>query len=195
MEKHTWKLFPTLVHYFKDVLSPEQLATIHRDCLEADVGTHGAFIGNNKSSFDRKARLIEELESRHANLAGLKQGLSTLIKDYADELGFDNVKMSNSWFNVQYPGSVLKHHVHSDSRVSAALCIHSDEHSSKLFLENPNPVLNLIRPDHFKESMFEFIKVAMEPGDLLLFPSWIKHGSGFEANESEGRVMISMNAS
>jgi hypothetical protein len=78
--------------------------------------------------------------------------------------------------------------------VSAALCIHSDERSSKLYLENPNPFLNLIRPDRYTESTFELAKYKLSPGDLVLFPSWIKHGSGFEANESEARVVISFNA-
>ena len=34
----------------------------------------------------------------------------------------------------------------------------------------------------------------MRPGDLILFPSWLRHGSGFEANQSELRVVISLNA-
>lgn len=195
MEKHAWKLFPTLIHQFKDVLSPEQLAVIRQDCMDAEVGMHDAFVGTNKSSFALEARLIESLEARHPVLRGLKAGLARLIEDYGDELGFDKLAITNSWFNVQYPGSVLKHHVHPDSTVSMALCIHADEKSSRLFLENPNPVLNYIRPDHYKEGMFEFMKFRLYPGDLILFPSWIKHGSGFEANESDARVIISANAS
>ena len=113
---------------------------------------------------------------------------------YADELGFDDVKITNSWFNIQRPGSVLKHHVHPESRVSAALCVQADEHSSKLYLENPNPFLNLIRPDRYTEATFELAKYMLSPGDLVLFPSWIKHGSGFETNESDLRVVISLNA-
>lgn len=116
------------------------------------------------------------------------------MQEYASELGFTDIRMSNSWFNVQYPGSVLKHHVHPDAKISAALCIHADDKSSKLFLENPNPVLNCVKPDVPVESMIEFAKFPMAAGDLLLFPSRIKHGSGFEANESDTRVMISINA-
>jgi uncharacterized protein (TIGR02466 family) len=195
MEKHAWNLFPTLVHQFKDVLSPEQLALIREDCLNAEAGKHDAFVGATKSSFSRESRLIETLEKRHPALRGLKQGIAAIIDDYAQALGFENVAMTNSWFNVQYPGSVLKHHVHPDSRVSIALCIAADEKSSMLFLENPNPILNLIRPDNYKEGMFEFMKFRLFPGDMLLFPSWIKHGSGFETNESDARIMISANAS
>lgn len=194
MEKHSWKLFPTPVNYFKEVLSPEQLDAICRHCLEAEAGEHGAFLGGTKSSFSRNSKLLAELEARYPVLAGLNAGMSKLINDYAAELGFKDLTIDNSWFNVQYPGSVLKHHVHPDAKISAALCIQADEKSSKLFLENPNPVLNFIKPDVQVESMFEFARFSMTPGDLLLFPSWIKHGSGFEANESEARVMISINA-
>ncbi len=194
MEKQSWKLFPTPVNYFKGVLSPEQLETIFRHCLQAEAGQHGAFIGGTKSSFSKGSRLIAELEARYPILAGLNAGMSKLMKDYASELGFTDVTLTNSWFNVQYPGSVLKHHVHPDAKVSAALCIEADEKSSKLFLENPNPVLNFVKPDVPVDSMFEFAKFAMVPGDLLLFPAWIKHGSGAEANGSDTRVMISINA-
>ncbi len=194
MEKQSLKLFPTPVNYFKDVLSPEQLDTIFRHCMQAEAGQHGAFIGGTKSSFSKGSRLIDELEARYPILAGLNAGMSRLMKEYASELGFTDVAISNSWFNVQYPGSVLKHHVHPDAKVSAALCIQADEKSSKLFLENPNPVLNFIKPDVPVDSMFEFAKFAMVPGDLLLFPAWIKHGSGAEANGSDTRVMISINA-
>jgi len=194
MEKRSWKLFPTLVNYYKQVLSPEQLSTICRHCLEAEAGEHGSFVGEAKSSFGRNAKFIEELEASYPNLKGLRSGLASLLQDFGRELGFEHVALTNSWFNVQRPGSVLKHHVHPDSRVSAALCIHANEQSSKLFLENPNPFLNLIRPDTYTESTFEFAKFALAPGDLVLFPSWIKHGSGFEANQSDARVVISMNA-
>ncbi len=194
MEKQSWKLFPTPVNYFKDVLAPDQLEVILRHCLEAEAGNHGAFTGGTKSSFSKSSRLITELEARYPVLAGLNAGLGKLMKDYAMELGFTDITITNSWFNVQYPGSVLKHHVHPDAKVSAALCILADDKSSKLFLENPNPVLNFVKPDVPVDSMFEFAKFSMASGDLLLFPSWIKHGSGAEANQSDTRVMISINA-
>lgn len=194
MKKEAWKLFPTLVNYYKEALAPDQLSTIFRHCLEVEAGEHSAFVGHAKSSFNKSSRLIEDLEAQYQILKGLKSGLANLLKDYGRELGFENVTMGNSWFNVQYPGSILKHHVHPDSKVSAALCIHADEKSSKLYLENPSPFLNLIRPDTYTEFTFELAKFRLAPGDLVLFPSWIKHGSGFEANQSDNRVVISVNA-
>ena len=163
--------------------------------MEMEAGKHSSFVGETKSSFSRDSRLIEDLESRYFELKGLTQGLAGLIREYGKEVGFDRVSMTNSWFNLQYPGSVLKHHVHPDSKVSAALYINADDKSSKLFLENPNTFLNFIRPDYYTESMFEFAKFDAVSGDLIVFPSWIKHGSGFEANQSECRIVISINAS
>lgn len=194
MEKKTWKLFPTVVQSFRQTLAPEQLQTILQHCLAVETGEHGAFVGDAKSSFSKESHLIEVLESSYTNLLGLKAGLSTLMAEYAREMGFDDVRMTNSWFNIQRPGSILKHHVHPDSKVSAALCIHADEKSSKLFIENPMPFLNLIRPDNYTEATFEFAKFALAPGDMVLFPSWIKHGSGAEPNLSDMRVVISINS-
>jgi uncharacterized protein (TIGR02466 family) len=196
MEKRIWKLFPTLVHYYTEVLAPSQLKSIVEYCVRAESSAvaHDAFLGAAVSSHDRRSMLLDELESHCPDARGIKSGLSKLVAAYAEELGFDGVRITNSWFNIQKPGSVLKHHVHPDSRVSAALCVDADERSSKLYLENPNPFLHFIRPDRYTEPTFELAKFKLAPGDLILFPSWIKHGSGFETNESEQRIVISLNA-
>ena len=73
------------------------------------------------------------------------------------------------------------------------MCIHADDKSSKLYLENPKSVLNLLRPEKYTDAIFEFAKFQLSPGDLLLFPAWIKHGSGFEPNDSKTRVVASFN--
>jgi uncharacterized protein (TIGR02466 family) len=151
MEKRNLKLFPTPVNYFKEVLLPDQIATIFKYCLDSQVGEHGAFFGKAQSSFSTSSRLIEELEMRFPQLSGLKQGLSNAIREFGQELGFNDLQITNSWFNVQGPGSILKHHVHPESKVSAAFCIHADDKSSKLYFENPNTFLNLVRPDTYRE--------------------------------------------
>ena len=105
MKKEAWKLFPTLVNYYKEALAPDQLSTIFRHCLEVEAGEHSAFVGHAKSSFNKSSRLIEDLEAQYQILKGLKSGLANLLKDYGRELGFENVTMGNSWFNVQYPAA------------------------------------------------------------------------------------------
>jgi uncharacterized protein (TIGR02466 family) len=194
MEKHDIKLFPTLVQLYREVLSPAQLGTIAAHCLSVEAGQHGAFIGEASSSFAKDSYLIEDLEKKYPGLQGLQNGLSKLISSYALEYGFEGVKLTNSWFNIQRVGSVLKHHVHTDSKVSGALFIQADSQSSKLHLENPNPFLNYIRPDNFNVYTLEYAQFQAVAGDLVLFPSWIKHGSGFEANQSSHRIVISLNA-
>ncbi|HEY8879420.1 MAG TPA: putative 2OG-Fe(II) oxygenase [Roseateles sp.] len=193
MEKQVWKLFPTLVHRYTDVLSPGQLATIQKHCLQIEAGLHSSLLGDALSSFDRRSQLIQSMEEAHADLKGLTQGLARLMDAYAKELGFDGARLSNSWFNVQRAGSVLKHHTHPDSRVSAALCIASDEVSSKLHFENPNALIGFVGGEQQTEFNMDMAKFKLAPGDLILFPSWLKHGSGFEANQSEQRIVISIN--
>ena len=195
MEKQVIKLFPTLVHHYREVLSPIQLEIIAAHCLSVKSGRHGAFIGDTESSFSRDSNLVENLEATYSALQGLRSGLSKLMVSYALEYGFEGVQMKNSWFNIQRPGSVLKHHVHTESKISAALFVQADAGSSKLHLENPNPFLNYIRPENFSEYTFEYAQFAPVAGDLILFPSWIKHGSGFESNQSQNRIVISINAS
>lgn len=194
MQKQALILFPTLVHRYTEVLTEDQLRTVLEHCLRLETHRHGALMGDAMSSFDKDAHVIEALEEAHGNLKGLVQGLSRLMNAYAQELGFAGARISNSWFNVQRPGSVLRHHTHPDSRVSAALCIAGDELSSKLYFENPNPLIGFVEAGQQTEFNMEMAKFKLSPGDLVLFPSWLKHGSGFEANQSPLRVVISVNA-
>ena len=193
MRKQAYKFFPTLVHYYKDVLTPDEIERVAAYCLTVEAGNHAALAGDSRSSFSTKSRLIEQLAEHHESLRDLRARLESLLAGYAAEMGFDDVKLTNSWFNIQYPGSVLKHHVHTHCKIAAALYIRSDEQSSKLFLENPNPTLNYIRPDRFTEYSFEYATFKVAPGDMVLFPAWIRHGSGFEANLSAMRLVVSMN--
>lgn len=194
MEKHSYQLFPTLFQLYRQVLHPEQLAAIAQHCLRSEARAHEALYGDTVSSFSRDARLIETLEAAHPILKGLGDGLERLMRAYGEELGFDGLRRTNSWFNVQRPGSLLKHHVHPDSTVSAALCIVADEHSSALHFENPNPFLNYVLPDRRTEFGMEMARFKLSPGDLVFFPSWIRHGSGTEPNQSETRIIISFNS-
>lgn len=194
MQKEVIKIFPTLIHYFRDVLSPLQLAKIKKFCHQHPGTQHGALYGDTTSSFSTTSNLIDSLEINFEELKGLKRGLSEIMSDYAIQYGFTGVKITNSWFNIQKPGSILKHHVHPESKISAALYIEADDASSKLYLENPNVSLSYIRSGATSEYLYEFVHFAPKSGDLILFPSWIKHGSGFEPNFSENRLVISINA-
>ncbi|MEO3690504.1 putative 2OG-Fe(II) oxygenase [Roseateles paludis] len=193
MQRQSWKLFPTLVQRCQGVLAPDELALIRSHCLTQESRPHGSLQGDAASTFAAQARFIEALQAQIPALAGLGERLSLLVNDYARELGHPLLRISNSWFNVQRPGSLLRHHTHPASYVSAALCIASDERSSKLFFENPNPLIGFVGHEQPTEFNMEMARFKLDPGDLLLFPSWLKHGSGYEANESALRIMVSLN--
>jgi uncharacterized protein (TIGR02466 family) len=193
MQKQSWKLFPTLVQRHQGVLTPDEVAAVRAHCLHLEARQHGSLLGDAQSSFSTESRLIAALQAQFPALQGLEARLLSLINDYARELGHRPQRLTNSWFNVQRPGSLLRHHTHPASCISAALCIASDEHSSKLFFENPNPIVGVVPSDHPTEFNMEMARFKLDPGELLLFPSWLKHGSGFEANGSELRIMISLN--
>ena len=131
--------------------------------------------GDAASTFAAQARFIESLQAQVPALAGLGEGLSRLVNDYARELGHPALRISNSWFN-QRPGSLLRHPP-TRRPMSRPLCIASDEHSSKLFFENPNPLIGFVGHAHPTEFNMEMARFKLDPGDLLLFPSWLKHGS------------------
>ncbi|MEN9705159.1 MAG: hypothetical protein RLZZ393_1038, partial [Pseudomonadota bacterium] len=91
MRRHAYKFFPTLVHYCKEVLSPEELELVAEHCLAAGTGRHDALTGDSRSSFGTTSRLVEDLESSQPALGGLRSRLEALLADYAAMMGFDDV--------------------------------------------------------------------------------------------------------
>ena len=105
--------------------------------------------------------------------------------------------MTNSWFNLQSEGSVLRQHNHPFSVISAALFVNAPKNCSKLYFENPNPHIEFnYRLDEKgrDESLYEYWHFEPESGDLVIFPSWLKHGSMYEKNNSTDRLVISVNS-
>jgi uncharacterized protein (TIGR02466 family) len=86
--------------------------------------------------------------------------------------------------------------MHCRSILSAALYLNVDEDSSTINFENPNPHISYAYDKNLSrnsEYLFEYYCVIPEPGDLIIFPSWLKHGSMYKENKTVNRTCISFN--
>ena len=73
----------------------------------------------------------------------------------------------------------LKYHKHPGSVISGIVVLKADEHSSKLIFKNP--------------STEETKEMTLTTGLLLMWPSYLMHGSGDSVNESKDRAVLSFN--
>jgi uncharacterized protein (TIGR02466 family) len=171
MKGDLYALFSTPVMMFNNFISEEERKLLLDEINNIDHYDHGALNNGSKSTHTFNNRLI-------------------------DRLAFKNSKLqpTNSWSNQQTIGSSLKKHCHPDSKVSGALYLNVDDNSSKIFFYHPNPYLEM---EDFKfDTEFNWKKYWFQPENcqLILFPSWLQHGSDESINETENRTVVSLNS-
>jgi len=192
-----FQLFPTSVVREEHVLSPDQLESIFDHLLTIPTNKHDAFDGDASSSRYETENLsdINCLESISKNiLPEIENIIEYYFDQYTTLTGIRPVKIDNSWFNIQNEGSVLQQHDHPHSIVSMALYINTPENSNSIVFENPNNVAAFTNEVlHFNELNWSRFTIDVKAGDLIMFPSWLRHGSYYQKNKSNNRTVISIN--
>ena len=182
-------LFPTLVMRFSNVFSQDELDRIFNTLKGEEAGSHDALIGRASSSYwSENSNLLFRLN--------IQDKIQKCVDEYITHLQFKKVVVNRSWFNIQDVGSSLKMHCQQCSLVSGALYINVDERSSPLCFENPNHlgVYENWNPESPSKYNAEICTLKPQRGEIVLFPSWLRHGSSMVENHTIDRTVISFNA-
>jgi|19_taG_2_1085344.scaffolds.fasta_scaffold23592_2 uncharacterized protein (TIGR02466 family) len=184
-----FKLFPTLVRKVNNFLSVDECSTIQKELLDREslLKDHELLTGKSKSS-----HLIDNI----LNIISIN--LNDRIKDicwsYKKDVGFNmSNEISDSWFNIQKKGTALQEHTHPNSILSGALYINVDQDSNQLYFHNPNQFMSFCDIEEHKECSYNWFYFKPRLGSLIIFPSWLKHGSNETKNNTENRTVISFN--
>tara|TARA_E500000331_G_C17016165_1_gene608614 strand:- start:66 stop:635 length:570 start_codon:yes stop_codon:yes gene_type:complete len=172
-------LFSTTIHVSNNFISSDDREVMIEKLRKKSVHYYEALHGEAVSSFNFPEDIVGDL--------GLYKLIQKELDEYCVVLKIPNLCILNSWFNIQSPGSRLKLHRHSGSMVSGALFLKVDEKSSPLIFEDPRDLAT------YNFQGYPFEKFYPEPGDLVLFPSWLKHGSEEYINQSDERIVVSFN--
>jgi len=186
MKINKFSLFPTLVLYFSQFINSEECDKIFKLLKTKKLHDHDAFI-KGKSTFH--SPIPTDI------LSELSIDVTKPLQEYSDQSKIKIDKISNTWFNIQDKGGVLHEHVHPNSILSGTLYINVGKKASKLYFHNPNPFVyftTIIEPSN--TYTYEWYGFSPKKGDLLIFPSWLKHGSNQDKNFYKDRTVISFNA-
>jgi uncharacterized protein (TIGR02466 family) len=123
------------------------------------------------------------------------------VKTYTEEIvGIDknDVTLSCMWSNSQI--HLTKHHVHQhpNSFISGVLYLQIPEceDPGNIFFVDPRPAKNMFYADFKKETSLSDRNWWFKPvtGMLLLFPSWLEHGTHkYLCSTGERRISLSFN--
>ena len=186
------RLFPTLVGKFEEVLFPEQCDELLSSIDASSLKKYEALTGEAVTSFNKQFNIFTDFPPTLSLL--LQSRLDICINQYVNTYGCLKVNIVNSWISYQYPHSKLVKHTHPGSHISGVLYLRADEKSSPIYFYNPNPFATFTsRANHGNDFTREHVKFTPKTGDLLIFPSWLSHGSDIEENMSEERIILSFN--
>lgn len=195
--KENIKLFPTLVTRHHSFIDDERRKKIFDYILECDgYNAHKALKGEVKTNFDPDGDFLDSVSKNVDGCADIKHVFESLANEYAKDFGMRQLKLANSWYALQHEGSVLKNHTHPNSIVSAAIYIHCDENSSSISFDNPNAYIRSLMihsPEKETEFTYDYAEFKVGLGDIILFPSWLAHGSNYKENQTKNRAIISFN--
>ncbi len=114
---------------------------------------------------------------------------------FGERLGWSLKEM---WVNVLDTGGRQAMHNHANSFVSGVVYLtHSDPAARTVFMKSPGGTDFAFRNDHASTtpgpySADQWVSPAPEPGDLLLFPSYLMHA--VPGNPGPRRITLALNA-
>ena len=179
-------LFPTPVAYFLNFITSKERLEILNSIKNISHHPHGAIEGDGLSTHQHPSKAPKFLNG------DIKRRIQDAINEYSKEWGCGSSTICYVWSNIQNAGSRLVKHIHPHSTVSGALYINVDD-SCRITFHNPNPYANIINVDKNTPYNFESQWFQVHNCELVLFPSWLKHGRYKDVNEMDERTVVSFN--
>ena len=157
-----------------------------------------------KFTIDDKSAETKHCWTTHDDLH-LRQSFSNVVSKIKDEVkyAFDQLgvireeeKITCMWANISDADNRHALHPHSNSFMSGVLYLEAPEQPGNIGFRDPRQGNDVISPDYEEHSIFKnrTIEVKPEKGLLIIFPSWLYHGTtagNFSVNEK--RISLSFN--
>ena len=186
------KVFPTLIGEFEEILFQDQCDELISNIDSSLLKSYGALTGESMTSFTTNFNILDSIPENLSNVVRMK--VNTCIDQYIRATSFNTCVIDNMWVSYQYPHSKLHRHSHPGSHISGVLYLKADEKSSPIYFYNPNPFISFTTIlDKSNEYGCDYLKFKPNTGTMLIFPSWLSHGSGEDENMSEERIILSFN--
>ncbi len=125
----------------------------------------------------------------------LDQHVAFFAKDLELDLDGRALVLEDLWINILPEGGMHASHIHPHSVISGTTYVSMPDAASALKLEDPRSARMMAAPTRLKEAREElrqFIYVKPQPGDVLLWESWLRHEVPMNLAEDD-RISVSFN--
>ena len=142
---------------------------------------------------------LNDLPTRASVFGALKTKLDRHAAAFAKALSLDlgrgRLRLDGLWVNILKPGASHSSHIHTHSVLSGTLYVTMPPGAGALKLEDPRLAMMMAAPPRLAdapENAQSFVYLRPEPGDLILWESWLRHEAVANGAKRE-RISISFN--
>ena len=175
-------LFATPLFVINDFITEKERVKIYDSIKKLNHLPHSVISGNGTSTHKANVDFLDK---------GIKDRIQCALDEFSEGYGCYRTKIDTIWSNIQMKGSILKEHVHSNALLSGALYINAND---GIFFHNPNPYIYFTPTNKYTGYNDEYTRFPVKNCQLLIFPSWLKHGKTDLINKMDDRVVVSFNA-
>ncbi len=182
--------------------APIDQAELHNSCLviaDDDEAGQNWCDDNGYPGYTSYASLTD-LPWRFPIFADLVKTLDAHVAAFAKDVQFDlgdkALKLEDIWINILPPGGIHTSHIHPHSVISGTTYVAVPQGASAIKFEDPRSAMMMAAPPRLQEARDElrqFIYIAPEVGDVLLWESWLRHEVPMNMAEEDERISISFN--
>jgi hypothetical protein len=153
---------------------------------------------NNSSARLTHTRMLAPAESPLLGVAAAR--ITPKLAEFGVQLFGERLEwaLKEMWVNVLDPGGHQAMHNHANSFASGVVYLtHTHPGSQTVFMKSPGGTEFMFRNDHQGMTANEYcadkwISPAPEPGDMVLFPSYLMHA--VPPNQGARRISLAFNA-
>jgi len=127
----------------------------------------------------------------------LDKHVAAFVKDLQFDLGAKKVRLDSLWINILPQGGIHTSHLHPHSVISGTTYVTMPAGASAIKFEDPRLAMMMAAPGRKPKARQEnrtFVYVAPEPGEVLLWESWLRHEVPMNMVEDD-RISVSFNYS
>ena len=142
---------------------------------------------------------LTDLPWRFPIFSDLVKQLDKHVADFAEDLQFDlgdkGLELEDIWINILPEGGIHTAHIHPHSVISGTTYVAMPSGTSAIKFEDPRHQMMMAAPPRkadAREEIKNFIYVAPDVGDVLLWESWLRHEVPMNMAE-EDRISVSFN--
>lgn len=175
-------------------------ATLHAE-LVARLAEHFASVATRDNSSSNNLSHTAMLRPQDSMLlTKAAELIAPRVVEYGFHLMGERMRwfLKEMWVNVMETGGRQAMHNHANSFISGVVYLTPTHPGSQtVFMKSPGGTDFLLKNDHKGTTHSEFsadkwVSPAPEPGDMVLFPSYLMHA--VPPNQGERRITLSFNA-